>query len=100
MVREGGCRGEPPGAIQLALLYLAGRGVKRDEIEAFVWLTLAKRGGSPHAQKALEELNAMFTRSQALEAYSQLVARLKELGIETDTTVLAEPGDPEPETDD
>jgi hypothetical protein len=39
----------------------------------------------------------MFTRAQALEAYGRLVTRLKELGVETDTTGLTVPGEPETE---
>jgi TPR repeat protein len=79
----------------LALLYLSGRGVKRDEVEAFMWLHLAQRSGSPHANKTLEELNAILSEKQVFDGFRRIHARLESQGFKTESgPVEKTPADP------
>ena len=58
----------------LGYLYAAGEGVARDAIQAYLWLTLAARGGDTGAADNLERLTPALTGEQIAAAMALVEA--------------------------
>ena len=69
MVSKGSRTGPPKGAANLGVMYAGGQGVRRDSIEGYKWLTLA-RINRPNIQArwrargSLDELKPHITKDQ------------------------------------
>ncbi|OWU81689.1 hypothetical protein ATO6_23700 [Oceanicola sp. 22II-s10i] len=68
-------RGYPPAMANLAQLYVLGRGVPQDYVEALVWLLLAGTAAFPEATAMSAALQAQMTPGQIAEAQQLAEAR-------------------------
>lgn len=58
------CAGNQPSQAALGGLYLAGRGVARDDLAAYAWLKLAAASGEPRYKKMADALEEAMTPEQ------------------------------------
>ena len=57
--------------MRLAELYSKGKGVKRDFIEAYMWIAVAGSLGDPDALEKLQSLSAKMKKGDLLEAQAR-----------------------------
>jgi TPR repeat protein len=71
--------GFPAAQYNLGLMYRAGRGVKADSAQAFVWWSLALAGGSAEAKSPLAELTKRLSAKELSRAQTLLEEQRKHL---------------------
>ncbi len=67
--------------MNLGALYMTGRGVRPDYVEAYMWFILATTGGSQTGAKALVHLHRVMTPEQLREAQQRAFSWQARLGV-------------------
>lgn len=70
------CAGNQPSQAALGGLYLAGRGVAKDDLTGYAWLKIAAMSGEPKYKKVAEVLEQSMTPEQRTSADAK-AAKLK-----------------------
>jgi uncharacterized protein len=65
--------GNPRAQASLGEMYRTGRGVRQDDLQAYVWLSLAKIGGNVDGKHSAPEVGALLTPSQ-LDRAEKMIA--------------------------
>jgi hypothetical protein len=76
--RRGAERGDADGQAMLGAAFHLGSGVKRDPVEAFVWLLRARKGGSPLAGQFFQAVRSALTPEHIAGAERRAGAPLPE----------------------
>lgn len=88
LLRSAADAGEPDAQARLGVLHARGEGVAQDDVAAFQWLTLARRGMGPGQNLVLAETNlAVVSRRLTPEQRASALAAAGQ----TATTYLPEP---------
>jgi TPR repeat protein len=61
LFQEGAIRGDPDAMVNLAAMLIRGEGGGADPVDAWAWLTLARKGGREDVAAGLAGLEARMT---------------------------------------
>jgi len=72
--RKAAKQGDAPAQFTLGFAYMAGEGVPKDYVQAYMWLKLAVAGGFEKATEICDGLNRLMTPAQISEAQERIAA--------------------------